>query len=439
MSLTGALFSGVRGIGAHGTAMDIIGDNIANVNTVGFKSTRAVFADLLSTQVGGVKVGAGSRVAAAQRLFIQGSVETTQSLTDLSVQGRGFFVLKDANGKKFYTRAGQFSTDKTGALTNAQGLRVQGVQLNSSGQPISGLTDIIINNKLLAPPIATGTNPDPTFRSVSLTLNLDATAATPASALPADAAGTEDTAANWFAASNFSTVVTIFDSLGQAHDLTFLFRKTAANQWEYRVVANAAEISGGTAGMLQQVSAAGGQLVFNPDGTLDSASSTITQIGPIAWTNGANAQTIAATDILFPSTTQFALPSAVTSITQDGAPTRNLTGISIDQDGILSGLFSSGKTQPLFQIVLADFTNPEGLAHVGNTLFEQSPKSGEALLGNPGMGGLGTVLSGTLELSTVDLSAEFVRMVTVQRGFQSSARTITVTDTLLEEVINLKR
>jgi flagellar hook protein FlgE len=434
MALTGALFAGVSGINSNGNAMNIIGDNIANSNTVGFKSSRAVFFDLLSADVGGTKIGLGSRLAASDRLFVQGGVETTNSVTDLAIQGHGLFILKDTQGGTFYSRAGQFSIDKNGNLSNPAGLAVQGVQLDANGNPTSGLTNIVIS-QLVVSPVETD--------QIDLALNLDATKATPAAAIPADAAGTEDTPGNWFAASNFSTVVTIYDSLGQGHDLTVLFRKTAtANQWAYRVVANAGEITGGTAGDLRQVSAAGGLLAFNPDGTLDTTAPTgtnITALGPIAWSNGANSQTVLAADLDFTGTTQFALPSSVSQVNQNGSQSGILKGISIGNDGVITGQFTSGGNQPLFRIALADFANPQGLAHVGNSLYLQSPDSGPSLTGNPGDGSFGTVLSGSLELSTVDLATEFVKMVTTQRGFQASARTITVTDQLLEEVSNLKR
>jgi flagellar hook protein FlgE len=208
------------------------------------------------------------------------------------------------------------------------------------------------------------------------------------------------------------------------------------------VVANGGEITGGTAGNLQQVNGAGGLLTFNPDGTLDTTAPTttnITAMGPIAWSNGANAQTITAPNMIFTGTTQFALPSSVSQVNQNGTQSGILKGISIGTDGVITGQFTSGGNQPLFRIALADFANPQGLAHLGNSLYLQSPESGPVLTGDPGTGSFGTVLSGSLELSTVDLATEFVKMVTTQRGFQASSRTITVTDTLLEEVSNLKR
>ena len=434
MALTGALFSGVSGINSNGNALNIIGDNIANVNTVGFKSARAVFFDLLSVEVGGSKIGTGSRLAAATRSFVQGGIETTNSSTDLAIQGRGMFILKDTQGGTFYSRAGQFGLDEQGKLTNPSGLLVQGIQLDPDGNPTSGVTNIVLGQSVVPPSETT---------TMSVVANLDATAAEPTPAIPADAPGTSSAPGNWFAASSFSTVLTIFDSLGEGHDLTILFRKTAtANEWDYRVLANGAEISGGTAGELEQVNAAGGKLAFNPDGSLDTTAPTntlITALGAVTWANGATAQTIAAADILFDGTTQFALPSSVSVLNQDGSRAGVLKGINIGNDGIITGLFTTGGTQPLYRLALGDFTNPEGLTHIGNSLFLESPDSGPVLMGSPADGSFGTVLSGSLELSTVDLATEFVKMVTTQRGFQASSRTITVTDTLLEEVANLKR
>ena len=431
MALTGALFSGVSGINSNGNAMHVIGDNIANANTIGFKSSRAVFSDLLSAEIGGTKIGLGSRMAAAQRTFVQGGVETTNSPTDMAIQGRGFFVLRDSVGGTYYSRAGQFIPDDQGNLVNPGGLFVQGVQLDSFGNPISGLTNVVISQMVVP---ATETS------QIQLAANLDATSQTPIAAFPVDAAGTSDIPANWFVGANFSTVVTIFDSLGQGHDLTYLFSKTAtANQWEYRIVANGGEITGGTAGEFQQVNGAGGLLAFNPDGSLDTTNSVITAVGPMAWSNGANAQSIAAPDVDFTGTTQFALSSAVSSLNQNGSTSGILRGIHIGTDGVITGLFTTGSTQPLYRVALADFASPEGLTHVGNSLFLESPESGPVLISSPASGSFGTVLSGSLELSTVDLATEFVKMVTTQRGFQASSRTITVTDSLLEEVSNLKR
>jgi flagellar hook protein FlgE len=436
VALTGALFSGVSGVNSNGNALNVIGDNIANINTTGFKAARSVFFDLLSADVGGSKVGRGSRFAAAQRLFTQGGVETTNSPTDLAIQGQGFFVVRDNLGSNFFTRAGQFTLDKDGLLSDPQGLKVQGFKLDTNGNQVTGLTDININNRRLVEPTPTA--------EIDIAVNLDASAAAPTPTLPGpDAAGTHDTPNDWFAAGNFSTVITTYDSLGTPHDLTFLFRKTAtANEWDYRVLANSGEITAGTAGELQQVNPAGGKVAFNADGSLDLTAPTNTSvgnIGAVAWADGAQSQTITAANLHFVGSTQFSLPSSVTTLTQDGNQSGTVTGIKIGSDGVVTGLFSSGRSVPLYSIAMADFASPEGLTHIGNTLYSESTASGAVIYGSPGAGSFGTVLSGSLELSTVDLATEFVKMVTTQRGFQASSRTITVTDTLLEEVANLKR
>jgi flagellar hook protein FlgE len=437
MALTGALFAGVSGINANGNAMNIIGDNIANVNTVGFKSSRAVFFDLLSADVGGTKVGLGSRMADAHRPFVQGGVETTNSVTDMAIQGRGLFVLRDTAGASYYTRAGQFTLDDGGNLVNPAGLRVQGYGLDSAGNISTGLTDIVINQTVVSPTVTS---------TITLTANLDATSTTPATATPSTVnAGSgliSDAPGTWFASANFSSVQTVYDSLGQGHDLTYLFRKTGANTWSYNIVANGGEITGGTAGNLERIGT--GTLAFNPDGSFNAAGSTIGAIsipatGAGSWSNGAAAQAISAANQAFSGTTQYAQASSVNVLEQNGSQSGVLRGITIGADGVITGQFTTGGTQPLFRVALADFASPEGLTHSGNSLFLESPESGPVLIGAPTNGSFGSVLSGSLELSTVDLATEFVKMVTTQRAFQASSRTITVTDTLLEEVSNLKR
>jgi flagellar hook protein FlgE len=386
----------------------------------------------LSADVGGTKVGLGSRMAEAHRPFVQGGVETTNSPTDMAIQGRGLFILRDSAGASYYSRAGQFTLDDEGNLVNPGGLRVQGYGLDSNGNISTGLTDIVINQTVVSP--------NPTSM-ITLTANLDATSTTPATAFPG---GTPPSGlpAAWFSGANFSTVQTIYDSLGQGHDLTYLFRKTGANTWNYSIVANGSEITGATAGNLQQI--ASGTLAFNSDGSLNAGGSTIGAIsipatGNGSWSNGAAAQSLTAANQNFSGTTQYAQASSVNVLEQNGSQSGVLRGIAIGADGVITGQFTTGGTQPLFRVALADFASPEGLTHSGNSLFLESPESGPVLIGAPTNGSFGSVLSGSLELSTVDLATEFVKMVTTQRAFQASSRTITVTDTLLEEVSNLKR
>lgn len=435
MPLTGALYSGVSGINSNGNAMNVIGDNIANVNTVGFKGSRAVFADMLSVEMGGSKIGTGSRLVSSDRIFSQGGVESSNNITDMAIQGNGLFVLRNEQGAIFYTRAGQFNLNKAGALVNPLGLRVQGVQLNGDGTAVSGLTDITLNNRLLVAPTAT--------TKITLSGNFDSTAVVPTLPAPADALGTEGTSAEWFSSSNFSTIVTVYDSLGDTHDLTFLYRKIGNDLWSYRVVTPSDDITGGTPGKLIQVSGPGGVLEFNPDGSINLGGATNVTDITFDFNNGSLVPQVITGgvpgDLDITDFTQYAVPSSVSTLKQNGVKPGTLTSISIDQKGWITGLFSSGATQNLYRVALADFTNPEGLTHVGNSLYRQSTEAGELIYGEPGTGGFGDVLSSSLELSTVDLAAEFVRMVITQRGFQANSRTITVTDSLLEEIANLKR
>lgn len=422
MSITGSLFIAGGALQAYGDSMSVVGHNVANVNTVGFKASRAEFADLIPNVEEGVEIGKGVRLAGVSHPFRQGAIQATDNTTDLAIGGAGFFVVKDTSGNSFYTRAGQFHFDQDSNLVSPERLILQG----SSG-------DIILDKEAAVPPESTTT--------LSLVLNLDPSASAPSTALPADAMGTEASPSAWFSAGNFSTVVSIFDSLGTAHDLIFLFRKSAtANEWDYRVAANGDEVSGGTAGQLQQVSAAGGKVAFNSDGTLNSdAPTNITQIGAINWSNDADSQTIAAADVKFTDSTQFSQPSALLSVQKNGSPGGTLTKIAIDSHGNIIGRFSNGDAKVLDRIALANFPNVDGLEVVGGSLLAESPDSGGALSGFPAESGLGSVLSGAVEMSTVDLAQEFVAMITAQRSFQVNSRVITVADRMYEEAANLKR
>ncbi len=433
MSITNSLYSGMSGLLTYGGSLSVVGNNVANINTIGFKASRVEFADLLSSLEGGAQIGRGVGMAGVTRLFLQGALQTTENTTDLAIQGAGLFIVKDTSGNSFYTRAGQFHVDKNGALVNPAGLTAQGFAVNETGTPVGGLGNIMLDDGIALPPKAT--------TSLSLAVNLDAAATTPVDGagtlipFPAADAPPED----WLAASNFSTTVTVYDSLGQAHELTVLFQKsdTTALTWDYRVVANADEITDGTAGDLSQVG--DGTLTFNDDGTLDLDTVTSNDIGPINWANGANGQTIVGADITFNDSTQYAQASAVTSVQQNGSSTGAFTGITIDAQGLITGQFSNGDTLALYQIALADFPSVAGLTAVGNSLFAQSSDSGEVQIGTPETGGFGSILSGGLELSTADITQEFVNLIGSQRGFQVSSRIVTVADQMYDEAANLKR
>jgi flagellar hook protein FlgE len=430
MSLTSSLYTGVTGLITYGKSLAVVGNNLANVNTIGFKHSRAEFADLLTTAEGRVQIGHGVRMADTTRLFTQGALQTTESVTDLAIQGSGLFVVKDAAGNTFYTRAGQFHVDKLGHLVNPEGFGLQGYQVDDTGIPVGGLGNVNLGDGIAASPTLTS--------RITLTANLDASAVKPTADWPG-AAGTDASQQKWIAASNFSTTVTVYDSLGKSHDLTFLFRKTGTNEWEYKAVTPIKDLQATPTNPENWMAVGEGKLKFNNNGTLDKAGSAFNDITLTGLVDGAADLKIAAADLSMGGFTQYAQPSAVSLIQQDGKAAGALTGISIDQQGVVTGLFSNGSSRPLYRVALADFASVEGLIPVGNTLFAQSSDSGNALVGTPGTGGFGTVVSGGLELSTVDVTQEFVSLIASQRGFQVNSRVVTVADQMYEEVANMKR
>ena len=417
MAILGSMLVASGAMEMFSDSMAVTGDNIANVNTAGFRSTRFSFADILPTLWGEIETGNGARLADVGKPFQQGALESTANLTDLAISGQGFFVVRDPRvGTLNYTRAGQFHIDSNGQLVNA------------GNQILQGITgDITINRTAVVPAVATS--------SLAAQFNLDASAVTPAASFPA---GPDASPSSWLAGSNFSAVLTIYDSQGASHDLTFLFRLTGPNSWEYRVAAPRSELDAAspTSTDWRQVSAPG-NLVFDAAGQLDTAASSATDINGLTWTNGAS-QTIAAAAIDFSGTVQFARPSALLAAQQNGAPAGTLTAISIDGEGNINGQFSNGTNQVLASILLANFNNVDDLDPLGDTLFAESSESGAAQVGAPEQNGLGSIVAGTLELSTVDLAREFVALLTLQRAFQVNSRVVTTANEMYGVAAELK-
>jgi flagellar hook protein FlgE len=426
------MYTGVTGLLTYSGAMSVVSNNLANVNTVGFKASRAQFADLLSATEAGTLIGRGVRMADVAPLFSQGVYQTTGGVSDLTIQGKGLFIVKNSDGQSFYTRAGQFSLNKDGALVNPEGLLVQGFPVDASGQAIGGLENVVLGGGLSLLPEATS--------KINLVVNLDSRATPPTAAWPGGV-GTEDTAENWFAAKNYATTVRVFDSLGQEHQLTFFFRKSDTNplEWEYRVAVPVSDVQASPANPENLIAVSEGTVAFNSDGTLDTVNSTIGDISITGLVNGANDLTVLAADMNFAGSTQVATTSALSSFQSDGSAPGTLTGFVIDTQGVITGQYSNGGTLPLYQIALADFPGVERLTPVGGTLFARSPESGDAIIGTPNSGGFGATLSGGLEQSTVDVAQEFVSMIGAQRGFQANSRVITVADQMYDEAVNLKR
>lgn len=411
MSIVSSLYTGISGLSANGTAMSIIGDNIANTNTVGFKSGRASFGDVLSQNLvgsaGNVQIGRGVMLTGVDQVFTQGSFQSTESGLDIAIDGDGFFLVKDAaNNGTYYTRAGQFNVDKSGFLVNPEGYRVQGYQASATGAITSSLGDLSLSSTFIAP-IAS------TIATVSANLDAGSSIIVPPFN-PADPT-----------TYNFSTGITIYDSLGQGHLENAYFRKTAVgppSTWNVYA-------PGSTAG-----NAAIGALTFDAVGQLTGGSPIAANFaylgGPLSFDFGLGTSSAA---------TQYAAPSAVLSQSSNGYPSGSLTSVSIDQSGLITGLFSNGITRGIGEIALGKFQNPNGLMKYGRNLYVANLDSGQATVGAPGTGGYGRTLSNSLELSNVDIAREFVNMITAQRGFQASSKIITTSDEMMSDIINLKR
>jgi flagellar hook protein FlgE len=423
-----SLYTAITGMNANGTWLSVIGDNIANMNTTGFKASRVAFGDVLAGVVGSLQVGRGVLISDISPLFTQGSFETTSNGLDLSIDGDSFFMVNDA-GARYYTRAGQFSIDKDGYIVNPEGLILQGYLADTSGNITGTLGDLQI---AVRQSLAQATT------TASVALNLDATGAIQTSAFTLDGNGdgTDNDPLNY----NFSNTITVYDSQGGAHQVTLYFAKTADNTWDVHYV----NPDPTTPSVL--VDAGTQALTFDTNGALiddNSGSSINLDFGgsvttPQAISFDYGTGTAEGGDGL-DGTTQFASNFGVMHLSQDGYPAGSLDNMTISENGIITGIFTNGQTRAIGQIGLAKFIAPDSLAKLGRNLYSESFDSGQPIVGMADTSGLGRVLSNSLELSNVDLADEFVKMISAQRGFQANSRIITTTDELLQELVNLKR
>ncbi len=429
-----ALYSAISGLNANGLSLSVIGDNVANMNTVGFKASRVSFGDVLSQTITGVagdsQVGRGVLVTDVSPLFTQGSFETTASGLDMAIDGDGFFIVSDGLGR-YYTRAGQFTLNDEGKIVNPDGLALQGYVADASGNITGTIGDITVSSQASA---ANATS------KVNLTINLDARApiVTAGFTLDGNGDGTNDDPANF----SYSTQLTIYDSQGAAHDITAYYVKTADNAWDVHYVFEDPANPG------QYLDAGTQSITFGTDGELvdDNSATAISFNFGTAVTSPQNVtfnygtgtgETPAGTGL--DGTTQFASEFAVMDLIQDGYASGSLKNLNIEQDGTITGIFTNGQTRVIGRVALAKFVAPTELTKLGGNLYAQSYNSGQPIVSAAGSGGLGRVLSNTLELSNVDLAEEFIRMISSQRGFQANSRIITTTDDLLQELVNLKR
>jgi flagellar hook protein FlgE len=403
----------LSGLDASSNALSVIANNLANLNTVGFKAQDTQFQDLFYQQIGTsgdgdpVQEGVGVSVSAVSSDLTQGSIQSSGVPSDVAIQGDGYFIASN-NGETVYTRAGDFSVGSNGELLAPDGSVVQGY---------AAVNGVVNANATLGPlTISTGTSnpPNPTA-NVQLALNLDS-----------------DTAVG----GTFTTTVAVYDSLGASHILSYNFTKTAANAWSYAITIPAADV--GKTGA--PVSVTTGALTFNGAGQLltpaaDVAGNTITGLA-----DGAKNLTFAWN--LFDANgngqlTQVSGPSATSTTQQDGFASGSLVSYLVESDGTIQGTFSNGQTSALGQIAVASFANEQGLVRNGSNEFLASLSSGQADVGTPGTGGRGTLSGGALEQSNVDIATQFAELIVAERSYQANAKSVTTFDDVTQTTINL--
>lgn len=427
MSIWTALYTGTSGLVAHGEAINVVGDNIANTSTVGFKESRASFGDIIGETpvAGGQPVGDGVRAGPIETLFGQGTLQNTGNVLDMGIQGNGFFSVAGVYhglAGNWYSRDGRFHLDSSHNVVNADGLKLQGYLIDPTGKLSSAPGDLQLNAE--SPPNATTT--------AQLHVNLSTADAAPAAWNPATPAAT----------SNWSTSETVYDSIGQAHTVNVYFRNTGANgAWEWHAMVDGGDLTGGVKGTQTQI--ADGTLTFTNTGALQA---TTTNSSSANFNNAVQNQVI---NFDFGSqianggtgldSTSYAKPDTVSLAAQDGYGAGTLTTISIDQKGVISGQFSNGKSRQIAQVALATFQAQSGLARAGDQLFAATKASGDPLTSTPGSGDRGSISSGSLESSNVDLSTQLVTLIAYQRAFEANSKTVQTSDQMLQEVNGLKR
>jgi flagellar hook protein FlgE len=446
--------SALSGLSTNSQGLNVVGNNLANLNTVGFKSSNISFTDVLgqmfstkgTPQSGNVmSIGLGAQVGSVRQTMSQGSLQTTNNPLDLAIQGKGMLVVKNSTGQ-FYTRAGNLHLDSNGSLVSDSGAEVQGYMRN----PLTGKIDSTLG--LTAVKIPSGIDNPIVTSEYEMAMNLDANAAD----------GTQ-----------FTASIQVYDSLGKPHIATLTLQKeisagaTPEARWNFDITIPNNQIAGVAADDTDQFSLitgavasgdpAAGSLVFDSSGRLTSAfvgtaPGTLPPLGDVTFpptgttmpmmANGATLSPTLTWKLLSDSSTSnitaFASPSEVTASVQNGAPAGSLSNLVVGPDGMVSAIFNNGETTQVAQIVLAQFTNMDGLIPQGGGMYAESFASGAVLVGVPGEGGRGELMSSTLEQSNVDMAAELTKIITFQRGYQASARMISVTDQILQETMNMR-
>ena len=415
--MIGSLYSGISGLKANTSAMSVIGDNIANVDTTGFKSSRVSFANIFSASLSqnSLQIGRGVTLNGVNPQWEAGSLENTNNATDLSINGSGLFMVKDpTNDINFYSRAGKFEWDKDGSLVSPDGFVVQGYPIAANGT-VGTIDDIVLPN---------GTSAPSATQNFSFGMNLSSSATI---------------------GDTFTSSITSYDSLGTEVILDVQLTKVAAG-WDWAVTPTPATVSCATNGQIRFLATgeldplttqwregAGAYATTPPDLTLTGLAPAASP-QTVTWNYLDTAGTASDGSI-----TGYSSESAKTAQTQDGYPSGSLQSVAVDEDGYFTGVYSNGSMIPFAQLALADFASYSGLAKQGSNLYAESLASGQALIGPPNSAGMGSVAPSTLEMSNVDLGTEFVEMITTQRAFQANSKVITTSDEILNELLNIKR
>lgn len=434
MSLYSALYAGVSGLSAQSSAMAGVADNITNINTVGYKGVKTEFRTLVTDGRSRTSYSAGGVAAAPNALISkQGLLQASSSQTDIAIDGAGFFVTRTGSqpsSEVAFTRAGSFKPDAEGYLRNTSGLYLQGWRLDVEGNVAdTGNLDTLQPIRFSE---LTGTA-SPTTR-VEIRANLQSTTT---AYVGAYAAGD---IANGTVPAHFSRTVELFDEQGSPHRVTMGFVKRAPNEWVAEIyAANPADVTAPPSGLLVS-----GTIRFNPDGSLDRAGSTPALFGTVtpSWSNAAGSVPIQlefGDDDGLNGLTQFGSESALISNIVDGGMLGNLASVEISKTGIVSAVFDDGTARAVYQLPIATFPNPDGLARLPGNAYTLTAISGNVAINRPGALGAGEIASGSLESSNVDLAEEFTNMIRFQRAYSASSKIITTVDDMLQEVSNLKR
>jgi flagellar hook protein FlgE len=409
-------------LNAFSTAIDVTGNNLANLDTPGFKQSTTYFRDLVTESLGAglgeTQVGFGTGLPMTIRQFTQGAIQTSSGLDDAAIAGDGFFVVNNAKGNQLYTRAGSFQVDSTGTLRTNTGEMVQGW---TAVNPTTGAIDTNAAIANIVVPVGGVKQPKATTQ-MTLDFNLDSAAAADSTSAHAE-------------------TIKVYDTLGTSHTLTVNFQKTAANTWSYSTSIPGEDVSGGTAGTPSVIAGASGTLTFDANGQLTSpANGSPIPIAITGLADGASDMSVSWNPYTASGAgriTQFGQPSASAATSQDGAPASELTQVGLANGGQLLAQYSDGTQVVVGQVAMASIRNPSSLIAAGNNNYQASALTSSPAIGLPNTGGRGDIQGGALESSTVDIAQEFTNLIVLERGYQANSRVVTTADQLSQETINL--